>query len=211
MLASTSDVATAIRTPNSRFIALSLPRHLLAPMLREVQSRICVLLPKDSEATFLLQNYLSAIIRSGALESTKLRDLVVAHLYDLVALAVAPEQEVIADAQRRGLAAARLCAIKSDILANLGDSGITESSLAKRHRLSPRYMRMLFAAEGLTFSDFLRCSRLTRAHQILTDPRNCGRTISSIAYEAGFGDLSHFNRLFRSLYGARPSEIRAQR
>ena len=68
---------------------------------------------------------------------------------------------------------------------------------------------MLFAAEGTTFSDFLRGSRLARAHQILTDPRCSGLTISSIAYEVGFGDLSHFNRLFRTLYGARPSEIRA--
>ncbi|TMJ47564.1 MAG: helix-turn-helix domain-containing protein [Alphaproteobacteria bacterium] len=212
VLASSSDVGTAIRTPNSRFIALRLPRRLLAPMLREIQSRICVRLPREAEATRLLLNYVSAVIRSDALEnSSTLRDLVVAHVYDLIALAVAPKQEVIEDAQRRGLAAARLRAIKSDVVANLGDSDMTESSLAKRHRLSPRYMRMLFAAEGMTFSDFLRCSRLTRAHQILTDPRNCGRTISSIAYEVGFGDLSHFNRLFRAQYGARPSEVRAQR
>jgi AraC-like DNA-binding protein len=210
VLASSSDVATAIRTPNCRFIALRLPRRLLAPTLREVQGRICAPLP-NCEATLLLRHYVTAALASGALESSRLRELVVAHVYDLVALALAPKQEIIADAQRRGLAAARLSAIKADIIANLGNNDVTESSLAKRHRVSPRYMRMLFAADGMTFSDFLRCSRLTRAHQILTDPRNRGRTISSIAYEAGFGDLSHFNRLFRALYGARPSEIRAQR
>ena len=209
VLASSSDVATAIRTPNCRFIALRLPRRLIAPMLREVQSRVCIQLPKDSEATLLLQQYVSAAIASGALENARLRELVAAHVYDLVALAVAPRQDIIADARRRGLAAARLWAIKSDIVRHLGDNDITETSLARRHRLSPRYMRMLFAAEGTTFSDFVRGSRLTRAHQILTDPRNYGRTISSIAYEAGFGDLSHFNRLFRRLYGGRPSEVRA--
>jgi hypothetical protein len=32
---------------------------------------------------------------------------------------------------------------------------------------------MLFEAEGTTFSDFLRRSRPTRAHQVLADRRNC--------------------------------------
>jgi AraC-like DNA-binding protein len=34
-------------------------------------------------------------------------------------------------------------------------------------------------------------------------------TISSIAFESGFGDLSYFNRAFRRQYGAAPSEIRS--
>src|SRR5437868_6153301 len=95
---------------------------------------------RDFGATRLLLHYVSAVIKSDALESTTLRDLVVAHVYDLVALAVAPKDKVIADGQRRGLAAARLCAIKSDILANLTENGLTESAISRRHRLSPRYL-----------------------------------------------------------------------
>jgi AraC-like DNA-binding protein len=29
-----------------------------------------------------------------------------------------------------------------------------------------------------------------------------------VAYEAGFGDLSYFNRTFRRRYGATPSDVR---
>jgi AraC-like DNA-binding protein len=181
-----------------------------AYLLRDVQSLVCVPLPKDAGATRLLLNCVPAVLTSDALESRRLRDLMAAHVCDLVVLAIAPKPDVVADAQSRGLAAARLHATKTDILADLANNDLTESALAK-HRLTPRYMRMLFAAEGMTFSDFVRRSRLTRAHQLLTDRLNGGRTIGSIAYEAGFVDLSHFSRLFRNHYGARPSDIRAQK
>ncbi|PDT76303.1 helix-turn-helix domain-containing protein [Bradyrhizobium sp. C9] len=52
-------------------------------------------------------------------------------------------------------------------------------------------------------------TRLTSAHRLLTDRLWDERSISSIAFEAGFGDLPCFNRTFRRRYGATPSEIRA--
>jgi AraC-like DNA-binding protein len=44
---------------------------------------------------------------------------------------------------------------------------------------------------------------------MLSNTQLAERTISVIAYEAGFGDLSHFNRAFRRRYGETPSDIRA--
>ena len=49
-----------------------------------------------------------------------------------------------------------------------------------------------------------------RAHHMLSNPLLAERTISTIAYEAGFGDLSHFNRAFRRRYGETPSDVRAR-
>ena len=37
-----------------------------------------------------------------------------------------------------------------------------------------------------------------------------GESISAIAYAAGFNHLSHFNRLYRCVYGASPSADRAR-
>lgn len=68
---------------------------------------------------------------------------------------------------------------------------------------------MLFEAEGLSASEFILSQRLARAHRLLGDPKLIARSISSIAYDIGFGDLSYFNRTFRRRYGATPSEIRA--
>jgi len=51
--------------------------------------------------------------------------------------------------------------------------------------------------------------RLMRAHALLTDPRHASEKISTIAFDAGFGDVSYFNRVFRERYGDTPSAIRA--
>jgi AraC-like DNA-binding protein len=44
---------------------------------------------------------------------------------------------------------------------------------------------------------------------MLTDPQLADRSITSVAFDAGFGDLSYFNRVFRRRFGGTPSEIRA--
>jgi AraC-like DNA-binding protein len=43
---------------------------------------------------------------------------------------------------------------------------------------------------------------------MLTDACFADMSVSSIAYEAGFGDLSNFNHLFRRRYSATPSDVR---
>jgi AraC-like DNA-binding protein len=47
-----------------------------------------------------------------------------------------------------------------------------------------------------------------RIYRLLRDQRCANRSITSIAYDACFGDLSYFNRTFRRHYGATPSDIR---
>ena len=42
------------------------------------------------------------------------------------------------------------------------------------------------------------------------DPRFADRSITSVSFDAGFGDVSYFNRSFRRRFGATPSEIRAK-
>jgi AraC-like DNA-binding protein len=96
----------------------------------------------------------------------------------------------------------------ADIAANLGDCDLTVAAVARRQRVTPRYVHKLFESEGLTFSAFILGRRLSRAHRMLSDPRFGDRNISSVAFDVGFGDLSYFNRAFRRRYGATPSEIR---
>jgi AraC-like DNA-binding protein len=134
--------------------------------------------------------------------------LVVPHIYDLVAHTLGGTRDAAHVANGRGVPAARLSAIMTDITENLGRSDLKISLIAARHHVTPRYVRMLFEKESLTFSEFVLGERLARAHRALVDPRGDNRPISDIAFANGFADLSYFNRTFRRRYAASPSEVR---
>jgi AraC-like DNA-binding protein len=133
---------------------------------------------------------------------------VVAQLCDLVAVTLGATRDAAAVAEGRGLRAARLRAIKNEIEAHLAHHDLSPDRVAKRQRVSASYIRKLFASEGTSFSEYVLTRRLVRARRMLTDRRWIGVGIAAIAYDAGFGDLSYFNRAFKREYGTTPSEVR---
>jgi AraC-like DNA-binding protein len=70
-------------------------------------------------------------------------------------------------------------------------------------------IQRLFEGEGTTFTEYVLAQRLVRAHRLLTDPLHVNQKVGAISLDAGFGDLSYFNRAFRRRYGITPSELRA--
>jgi len=90
----------------------------------------------------------------------------------------------------------------------LPDGTLAVADVAALHGVTPRYVHKLFESEGTTFTQFILSQRLDRAHRMLRDQRFATRSISSIAYDVGFGDLSYFNRTFRRHYNVTPSDIR---
>ena len=103
---------------------------------------------------------------------------------------------------------ARLRSIKDHVRDRVGHHALTIADVARSLQISESYIRQLLAENGTTFTDFVLGGRLTRAHRMLIDPRYASHSISAVAYEAGFGDLSYFNRTFRRRYGAAPSDLR---
>jgi AraC-like DNA-binding protein len=104
--------------------------------------------------------------------------------------------------------AARLRGAKAFVTQHLARHELSAATAAAHLGVTPRYVHMLFATEAASFSEFVLAQRLARAHQMLTDPRCIGRPISAIAFDAGFSDLSHFNRTFRRRFGSTPSDVR---
>lgn len=102
----------------------------------------------------------------------------------------------------------RFLAIKADIAKRLRQRDFSVIAVAAREGVTPRYVQMLFRIEGTTFSKFVLEQRLARAHGLLVDPRTSAKTIRAIALDAGFADVSYFNRAFRRHYGASPSGVR---
>jgi AraC-like DNA-binding protein len=209
VLLSAADVGHFTYASAQAILAVSLPRASLALLLQDSDAALVHPVPRESEALRLLVRYLGIFQDMPALASPELQRLAIAHVCDLLSVALGATRDAAEIAEGRGVRAARLCAIKAAVLANLGRGDLSVTHVAKQHGVTPRYVQMLFEAEGTTFSGFVREQRLERARRMLTDPRCADRTISAIAYAVGFGDLSHFNHAFRRRYGASPSDVRA--
>jgi AraC-like DNA-binding protein len=207
---SNADIGTFTFPSASKITALSLPRAALAALLANGNGVLLRPILRDTEALRLLVRYLGALLEDGAPQAPELQRLAVTHVYDLVAMALGASRDAAEIAKGRGLRAARLRAIKMDIAEKLARSELTVNAIAAQHRITSRYVQMLFEMEGTTFSEFLLGQRLHHAHRMLTNPRFADRTISAIVFEAGFNDLSYFNRTFRRRYGATPSDVRAR-
>jgi AraC-like DNA-binding protein len=192
----------------ARFVALRLSRAAIALLVPGLEDTFMRRIPRDSEALRLLTGYLSLLRDNDALASPEVRRMVVTHVYDLAALVIGAGRDAAALAAGRGLAAARLRAVKAHIAEHLDDAGLSVAAVAARQRVTPRYVQMLFETEGTTFSHYVLGQRLVRAHRMLGDPRCVGLSVTTIAFEAGFGDLSYFHRTFRRAYGASPSDVR---
>jgi AraC-like DNA-binding protein len=210
VLATCADVADTIVSPATRFVSFRMPRAALAPMVADPEADLCRSIARDTAALRLLVGYAHTLWDAPALATAELRHLATMHVYDLAALTIGATRDGAEMARGRGVRAARLAAVKADILANLTGPGLTTDAVALRQGISPVYVRKLLEGDGTTFTEFVLTRRLARAHRMLGDPRFVGRTISAIAFDAGFGDLSYFNRVFRRRYGLTPSDARAK-
>jgi AraC-like DNA-binding protein len=209
MLATRGPGGFTIERPTpSRFIGFRVPRDAVAPLVGKLDDTPIRIVPRDTDTLKLLVTYAGSIVDGQAVHTPELQRLFVNHIHDLIAVVVGATRDGRAIAEGRGLGAARLRAIIADITANLGDCDLSAAAVARRQRMTSRYVHKLFEGEGLAFSAFVLGRRLERAHRILSNPRLGHRSISSVAFEVGFGDLSYFNRTFRRCYGATPSEIR---
>ncbi len=202
--------ATAEAPASLQLINIAVPFRSLSSAVRNVGDIAVVPAAARTEAVRLLKSYVMSLLASDDRpRSPEVRHLVATHILDLVVLAMGARRDVAETARGRGVRAARLHAMKSDIAQNAGNPAISVDWLAQQHGLSPSYVRKLLDGDGSTFSEFVLEVRLEQAHRQLCDPRFAGMHVSRIAFEAGFSDLSYFNRTFRKRYLCTPSDARA--
>jgi AraC-like DNA-binding protein len=208
IILSGGEAASFHRTSLGSSFTLRVPRTLLESTLVSVEDAVMRPILADQGALRLLSDYTTWLLNAGGSVAPQLLNLSIRHVHDLLALTVGPSADFAETARTRGLRAARLKLAKSYIIAHSHRRDITIATIAASLSVTPRYVQRLFEADGTTFSEFLTGQRLARAHRLLCEPGSSHVAISTIAYDAGFGDLSYFNRCFRRQYGRTPREVR---
>ena len=159
---SSADPLSMLRT-RSRYAYLSLPRKTLASMISNVDAEIMSVVPAETEALRHLAGYLDLLTRDTVVMSPELTGIATTHVQDLVALALGATSDAAAVANGRGLRAARLRAIRADIMSNLGSGEVR----AAPPRRAPR-------RDAALYSEVVR----ERGHHIVAvcaapSPRQC--------------------------------------
>ena len=200
---------TKVSVPEGgQFTCLRLPRALLAAQVADLDRTYCRAIPRETPSLRLLKQYLGVFEDADeALAAPAVQHSAVTHVLDLLALTLGSTRDAAHVAAGRGVRAARLSAIKDDIARNLKDETLSVGAIAARHRVTPRYIQRLFDESGTTFTQYVVGQRLARAYRLVSDPQRTGRTLTAIAFEVGFNDLSYFNRAFRRRFGMTPTDV----
>lgn len=194
----------------SALVNIAIPRDRLLSRLASADQ----VLPTRSltaPAAGLLHAYAHSLLSLEADLTPEEAATAASHLIDLAAMLLGPKRDTAELARQNGVRAARRRAIHADIAANLAEPELSLEWIARRHSLSPAYVRTLFYHDGTSFTDHVLQARLDLFCAMLREPGESRRTIAALALMAGFGDISWFNQAFRRRYGMTPSDMRATR
>jgi AraC-like DNA-binding protein len=207
-LISASEPFAVMGGDTTMWSSLTVPSDVLEAAFCNIDDKLAIPIAADKEALKLLAGYSRMLESSDRLVSADLIAHVTTTLEDLVGLVVGAKGEAADLAGMRGLKAVRLEAILARIGRDFDNPSISAQGVARALGLSASYVHRLLQESGTSFSDRVLELRLQKACKILSHRQSDGMRISEIAMMSGFGDVSYFNRSFRSRFGCSPGKLR---
>ena len=183
-----------------RILCIRIPRHLLLPLLKGPRDVTAVRLHDDGGMGTIAGSFMRSLLLCPEAIPTAAQQTLIDSLANLLAIALG----ATAETQERGKEQVRQRlrdSIASYVASNIGNPDLGVSTVAGRFRISPRYLHKLFENQDQSFSHMVVERRLERCARELADPMQASRSISEIAYQWGFNDLSSFCRVFHKRYG----------
>ncbi len=200
---------SSLRTPEGvRGVSLRVGRHVARSLAPDAEVLLNRAIRLDQAAFAILSTYLVSLLSASSGLSSPVAQLADLQVRELLAHAYDPAGDLARAEAYGGIRSARLQAVVRHIALRLADGDLSAASVGRSLRLSERYIQQLLEGAGYSFSSYVREQRLKRARQLLRDRLTSHLRVSDIASMAGFNDLSHFNRAFRSYFGETPSDAR---
>jgi AraC-like DNA-binding protein len=208
VLMSHGDVGGVAFLDACRYVALAFPKSTLAPLVPDISELFARRVPLSNPAQRMLLRYLELGQEDQIAADQDLQAAFSDHVCDLLALALGATRDATELARSRGVRAARLRAMQDDVRKSCHLADLSVHAVAARHGVGARYVQRLFEESGSTFTQYLAEQRLAAAYKALCRRTSADLPISTIAFDCGFSDVSHFNRAFRQRFRCTPSEVR---
>jgi AraC-like DNA-binding protein len=187
-------------------LVLSLPRERFGGLAKELGSLAGRPMNRNGGPAAVLSGFIRSaweqLVERNDTESKEWPPSASGMIWELLARVVQGERAIArsrADELRRWAAAL--------VDARLSDPGFSSSALADALDISARYLQRVFAEAGTTPARFLLARRLDAAAERLRHGRKFS-SITAIALECGFNDLSYFSRSFRRRFGVSARDYR---
>ncbi len=190
-------------------VCIRIPKHMLLPLLRNPGQSTAIRLHSDGALGTIASEYIQSINRCSDSIDSGAKQVLISNLLQLLALALggtAETKENSRTAVRQGMRDA----ITRYIDNNLASPNLCVSDVAARFRISTRYLHKLFEDVDQSFAQTILEKRLLRCAHDLSF-RTGRSSVSDVAFRWGFGDLSHFCRMFKRRFGITASDYRACR
>lgn len=209
LLMPSDSVHQALTPDTMSMTVINAPRALIAPRVSDLGKCLMKKIAHASAPELrLLVGYARMLVQMKEDLSSEFALLASTQIHDLITLLLGARREESEIASKRGLRAARLKAVKNDIAEHISDSELSINQVAMRQKISPQYIRALFHSEETTFADYITKLRLEQIYRLLCNLLYIGSSISTLAFDMGFNNLSWFNRAFKHRFGLTPSEVR---
>jgi len=187
----------------SHFIVLQMPRPAVLSRNPALERHTAQVFAANDSGTRLLRDLLLSTAESTPSLREDQRGAALSALIQLLSM-----QRFDAESDNSGTGW-RVRAALNFIENGLADPQLTATRVADAQGVSRRRLdQIMVAATGLPLSSRIWARRLEQAASDLRDPRYGSKTVTQIAFAAGFEDVAHFTRAFKRRYGVPPREWR---
>lgn len=189
-----------------RAVTIKLPTTLLSTRVPDAARHTAVRLSGQSGVGAIARGLVDDLAQQANVIPDALMARLCSPLLDVLGLTIAREGALTALTSNRSKALER---VKRWVLDRIDDPDLSIHEMASENAMTPRTLNRLFAEDGTTATKWIQQRRLNLAYTLLTE--GGVDRVSNAAYQAGFGDITHFGRVFRAKFGVRPSDLLRRR
>ncbi|MGT2439341.1 helix-turn-helix domain-containing protein [Bradyrhizobium betae] len=191
----------------ARFLVLRIPAAELRGRLVSIEDHISRRFKPNEQMTRLLAGMIGGVAELFIESPPPNPQALATEIVGFVALTIGSEDRGAATDVRNARYHLRR-RIVDFIESHLGDPSLSPKKIAASSRISLSYLYSLFNDNETTVSQFVQTKRLQRAYEILVADPKGHRTVSEVAYEVGFKNVSHFSRCFSRHFKVAPRDAR---